>query len=191
MAGQLRTFVEAMKELWIDIPGFEHYQLSNFGRLRSVGARLEKSKGKELKLYARAGKSYRRYLMAVLRCKATKKSFSFYVHRLLWELFVGPIPDGYQIDHKDGNSLNNSLDNLRLATPSQNSINRKGYSKKIKGVYFRRRNSGRPSWQAKIGVDGKMITVGTFDTEEEAARAYNDAARKYYGEFAQLNAVDG
>ena len=96
------------------------------------------------------------------------------------------------VDHKDRNPLNNQKSNLRLCTDAQNQQNKKkseGTSSKYKGVYFRKYNK---KWQAYIGFQdifgGKGRTqLGTFSIEEDAARAYDKAARQSFGEFACLN----
>ena len=106
----------------------------------------------------------------------------FYCHRVIWEIFNGPIPEGMEIDHKDGNRINNNIDNLRLATKSQNMINRpKVCSQRFKGVY-----PNHDRFMTRIMVDGKDVYLGTYDTQEEAYEVYKEAAIKYHGEFARL-----
>lgn len=103
--------------------------------------------------------------------------------------------DGKQVDHQDGNGLNNRRSNLREATRNQNGMNRrKGRrptSSRFKGVSLSKcpRENGYLSkpWRVMIHVEGRNLTVGHFETEEEAALAYNEAAREHYGEFAWLN----
>lgn len=93
------------------------------------------------------------------------------------------------VDHKDHDQLNNKKDNLRICTRSQNNANRSVSSRNTsgkKGVHLDQR---RQKWQAKITVNGKIISLGQFYDLEEAAKAYNKAALKYYGEFALLNEV--
>jgi len=90
-----------------------------------------------------------------------------------------------QVDHRDHNGLNNQRANLRPATHSQNLGNqrkRRGTASRYKGVTPCKR-----SWQARIRVNGKQTHLGTYGTEEEAARAYDAAARRAFGEFACLN----
>lgn len=95
-------------------------------------------------------------------------------------------PSGFEIDHANMNGLDNRRANLRQAVKSQqraNQIKRQGASK-FKGVS--RNNS---SWEARIGSprNNTRTRLGTFTSEEEAARAYDAAAREKYGEFARLN----
>jgi hypothetical protein len=88
-----------------------------------------------------------------------------------------------QLDHIDCDKLNNVRSNLRVATPLQNSWNRKhNWNRKFKGIG---RQNGR--WRARITVSGKTHSLGIYKTPEEAARVYNAAALKQYGEFAWLN----
>lgn len=91
------------------------------------------------------------------------------------------------IDHKDRNGLNNQRDNLRGSTKSQNCKNRRAHGRsKFLGVDFK---GGK--WQARImpDVGKKRLYLGRFDTEREAAIAYNVAARKWHKEFANLNVI--
>lgn len=94
-----------------------------------------------------------------------------------------------KIDHRDGDGLNNRRHNLRPASTSQNGQNRRKFasaSSRFKGVSLHARD-GR--WQARIKAGAKRIQLGYFDEELDAARAYNDAAKKHFGEFANLNDV--
>jgi hypothetical protein len=92
-----------------------------------------------------------------------------------------------EIDHIDGDGLNNRRDNLRKVTHQQNSFRqrkRKGsYTSIYKGVY--RKPSGK--WVAQICIAGKSKNLGTFPTEEAAALAYNEAAKEVFGAYARTN----
>jgi len=94
---------------------------------------------------------------------------------------------GKNADHKNGNRLDNRRENLRLASTSQNSANRRakaGASSEYKGVCW---DKSRGKWMAAIQVSGKTKTLGRFDDEAAAARAYDAAAAACFGEFAKLN----
>ncbi len=92
------------------------------------------------------------------------------------------------VDHINNNGLDNRKENIRPATRAQNSYNRKKYANnsrsKYKGVSFKKKNG---KWTAQIGLNNKMLFLGYFKNEVDAARAYDRAARKYYGRFANLN----
>lgn len=97
------------------------------------------------------------------------------------------VPDGLVTDHIDGNGLNNQRKNLRVTTIRQNSLNqgiRRDNTSGYKGVQWRR---DRNLWRAIIKVHEKLIHIGNFQKKEQAARAYDEAAIKYFGKFAKLN----
>lgn len=94
------------------------------------------------------------------------------------------------VDHIDHDKLNNCKSNLRIVSPKENnynSIKREGSSSIYKGVSF---SEDSRKWRAAIGKDKKTYYLGMYDTEEDAARAYNHAAIDLFGEFASLNDVD-
>lgn len=92
---------------------------------------------------------------------------------------------GQVVDHVSRDTLDNRESNLRICTPSQNSMN-KGSKKKYKGIWKDRH--GR--YRATVKALSKKIHTKAFDTEIEAAKAYNDLALKHFGEFALLNVFD-
>jgi len=98
-------------------------------------------------------------------------------------------PDGVDVDHIDGNRLNNTRGNLRLCERRQNLMNsrkRTATTSKFKGVYWLAANR---KWRAKINIEGKSKHLGCFAAEEDAARAYDQAAKTYFGEFARTNLI--
>jgi len=111
-----------------------------------------------------------------------------FMHRLIADRCGLNIEAG-DVDHIDGNGLNNQRCNLRMASRSQNNVNSKrpkNNTSGFKGVYPRSWD-GKPV--AQIGIDGRRVYLGTFDDPRDAARAYNEAAVKHFGEFACLNPV--
>lgn len=92
-----------------------------------------------------------------------------------------------QVDHENGNGLDNRRRNLRLATNSQNQANRRiitSHSSRFKGVCWDKR---RGLWRARVGYDGEKIDIGWFEGEVEAHRAYNKKAVELFGSFASGN----
>jgi hypothetical protein len=107
------------------------------------------------------------------------------MHRLVIDA-----PDGTEVDHINGNKLDNRRCNLRLATSSENHCNRAKYvgtySSQFKGVSW---HSASRLWRAQIKVNRRAMHIGYFRTEVDAAIAYNEAAQKHHGAFASLNNV--
>lgn len=107
------------------------------------------------------------------------------MHRLIMDA-----PEDKEVDHIDGNRLNNTRANLRICTRLENSHNarpREGCSSKYKGVYW---SKSREYYRVEITTKayGK-ICLGSFYSEDEAGLAYNLAATSLYGEFAYLNTL--
>ena len=110
------------------------------------------------------------YLVVDLSKDKSRKTL--YIHRLLYTTFIGSIPAKMEIDHIDRDRVNNKLDNLRLATRTQNEEN-----KNSKGYYFDERIN---RWYAKIIVNGSKINLGHFKNEDDARDAYVSAKRIYH-----------
>jgi hypothetical protein len=109
-------------------------------------------------------------------------------HRLAWVYVHGSIPDGMEIDHKDCDPTNNRLDNLRLATSSQQKQNKRVQSNNragLKGAYYHACRTGK-KWRSQIKVGQRLIFLGYFHTAEEAHEAYAAAAAEHFGEFARV-----
>jgi hypothetical protein len=96
-------------------------------------------------------------------------------------------PSRLFVDHRDGNGLNNQRSNLRLADNSKNLGNMRKPRRNSSGYKGARWNSCHRRWEAQIKVAGQSKWLGYFDTGEEAAKAYDAAAREFFGEFAALN----
>lgn len=105
-----------------------------------------------------------------------------YLHRLITNA-----PKELQVDHINGNRLDNRKENLRLCTSGNNNKNRACFSGRYKGVHFAKKNK---SWVAQITKDYKIKHLGTFATEEEAARAYNVASKELHGEYGYINCIN-
>ena len=115
-----------------------------------------------------------------LAWKVELDSKVYVVARIIWVLLHGEIPSSVIVEHKNNDALDNSHDNLRLASRSQNKMNeslRKDNRSGFKGVTKRGKK-----WAARIGCGGSTV-LGTFDTPEDAHAAYCAAAQDRYGNF--------
>jgi hypothetical protein len=181
------TFVAIMRnalcqdivtECWRSIDGYTNYQVSNIGRVRNV------STGRILKPVVDTVGYYR---VRLYEGGITKK---IRIHRLVANEFLEASHEIKMVDHIDRNRLNNYVTNLRYVTVQQNQMNRtkrSNTSSKYKGVIFKKQCN---KWQSRVQYDGKRISLGYFDNEQEAARAYNAKAMELFGEYANLNIVD-
>ncbi|HLW00913.1 MAG TPA: HNH endonuclease [Ktedonobacterales bacterium] len=95
------------------------------------------------------------------------------MHRFVYELVHGPIPPGKQIDHINGDTLDNRLANLRMVSNRENAHNKQRHrTGKLPGTTF---DTRKKCWRATLQIDGKSRSLGGFDTEQEAHQAYLDA----------------
>lgn len=129
--------------------------------------------------------SWTALVRGVKRCAVRRENRGrfIYLHREIMKT-----PDGMVVDHKNGDQLDNRRRNLRNCLEQKNHINvlpqRKDTSSRFKGVY---RDKARGQWQAYINVDGKRYRLGRFQTDIEAAEAYDAKALELHGEFARTN----
>jgi len=138
-----------------------------------VDRRSRKVKGKPVGMKDRDG-----YLVTKIMYKQVK------VHRLAWALYYREDPCAMEIDHVNGVKDDNRIENLRLATPSQNRCNRGA----LKPGHMKGTRPGRKpgSWEALIQYRNKCYFLGTFSSQVEAHAAYAAAARQMHGEFARV-----
>ena len=171
------------KEIWKDVLGYEgSYQISDFGNVKSLsremnnGKRIFISKEKIL----RPQQDAHGYLHVRL-CKngvtETKK-----IHKLVAISFLNHTPNGHnlEIDHVDGNRLNNRIENLQIVTHRANKSTcfvkgKENYSSKYIGVSWYKRDS---RWHSQITINGETKFLGYFDSETEAHEAYQKALLK-------------
>lgn len=109
------------------------------------------------------------------------------MHRLIMDA-----PENMEVDHINGDKLDNRRENLRLCTRTENMQNKRGKagcSSKYKSVMIRK-TKWAIKWVAVIRINRVKKYIGSFKSEIEAAKAYNEAALKYFGNFARLNLID-
>jgi hypothetical protein len=124
---------------------------------------------------------YRNTWYAMRHVRINGKSVKEFLHRRVMNC-----PTGKQVDHKNRNGLDCRKSNLRLATPSENGLNGRA-RKSLSGFRGIKRVNGT-HWQPRIIINGKSVArFGSYIDPEEAARVYDNLARRYYGEFACLN----
>src|ERR671923_1500933 len=112
--------------------------------------------------------------------RINEQNRGIYMHRLITNA-----PNGMQVDHINGNKLDNRRENLRVCTKHENMRNRgkqKNNTSGYKGVSWREKSK---RYGAFIKIDGKYKMIGEYKTAEDAARAYNEFAKKYHGKFAK------
>ena len=144
----------------------------------------------QYKWYARRDlrNSHARYY-AARTIHSHEKTSVILMHRIIMEIKLGkPLLKTEELDHIDHNGLNNMISNLRITTRSQNAMNQRKRNmdthSKYKGVTWHKNHS---KWYAQIQINGKLKYLGLFIIEEDAARAFDDAAKLYFGEYANLN----
>ena len=116
--------------------------------------------------------------------KITLGKTDFYAQRIIWTWCYGTIPPGMEMDHIDGNGLNNKIENLRLATIGQNAIN-KSFKRKKKSNLPKGITMDGKLYRARVVLNRKVCFRGWFKTQEEAEKAYQTEAAKIHGEFAR------
>jgi len=139
------------------------------------------------KWHATSAPAARTYYAKRSRQRSNKKpNFAYLMHRAIIK-----VPTAMVTDHTNQNGLDNRKANLRIATHAQNCRNRKkqrpNTASKYKGVTW---NKPLKKWRAQITLNAKRISLGCFQNEIHAAKAYDHAAKKYHGQFAALNFPD-
>lgn len=132
----------------------------------------------------RAGTLNKGYLWV----RSNKIGQTMSVHRIIWEMHNGPVPDGMVVDHIDRNKLNNRIENLRLATRSENSMNASGKSgrsrsdlpKNVSVDYVYR---DKIKYRAQVCRTGEVVRRGPFETVDEAKEAAEELRKTLHGDF--------
>ena len=118
------------------------------------------------------------------------KNKSHKIHQLVAWAFIGNPLNKPAVDHIAHDVATNHVDNLRFASISENGVNRKQQSSTssiYKGVSFHKRCN---KWHAQIPVNKCRKSLGYFEDEKEAGKAYDEAAAELFGEFANVNLID-
>lgn len=110
----------------------------------------------------------------------TINSKSYRLSRVIWIFMFGSIPDGFYIDHINGNKTDNRLCNLRVVSNKQNQENRPAPRNTTSGYRGVNWHSSYKKWMARICHNKKRETIGFFDTAEEAYQAYKNRALQIY-----------
>jgi hypothetical protein len=158
-------------EIWKTIEGYETYSVSTFGNVRND------ARGKMMSKHS----DKNGYLISSLGKNGIFKNFKN--HRLVALAFISNLENKPLIDHHDNDTTNNHIENLRWCTNKENQRNRKNSSSNtsgFKGVYF---HKGRQKWVGAIQIDNKTISLGYFDTIEEATLARQTRANQEFGTF--------
>jgi len=116
------------------------------------------------------------------RKKGMPSRDNIHMHRVIMNT-----PDGMQTDHINGDGLDNRRANLRICTDVENKRNKGLISSNTSGYKGVSWNAPRKQYQAYIKVNNKVIFLGRYPEPESAGHAYDEAAKKYFGEFARLN----
>ena len=173
-----------MEEKWYDIKGFEgEYQISNLFRVRRLPFTI-KQIGYGGKMYERTipQRILNQWIDDSGYVSISMKRGNYRLHRIIYETFVGEIPEGYVIDHKDRNRTNNSIENLRIVTPSENNFNKHFPFKPYitDATEYEKTHVHSERWKPFIlvfSINGKRNHIGRFKTYEEALAIY---AELYY-----------
>ncbi len=171
------------EEIWRDIPSYEGlYQVSNYGNVKSleryvkgkVENRLQKENILSKRLVGDIGNQY----YAVTLCN-NKDRKQIKISVLVAMAFLNHTPNGYvgfTVDHIDNNPLNNTVNNLQVITKRENSSKDKKGISKYTGVTFNKKSN---KWRSQIWINGRNKTLGSFNDELEAHRAYQKELQQY------------
>ena len=166
-------------EIWKEVKGFKDYEVSNFGRVKSIARIVIYSNGvsrsysEDILRGSINKQGYRK-----VRLYKDKKGKTRTVHQLVAVAFLNHKPSGMKlvVDHMDNNPLNNNLNNLQVITQRKNmSKDKKGCASQYTGVSWDKRDS---KWCARILIKGSTKFLGRFKDELQAAEAYQTALKE-------------
>lgn len=154
-----------MEEIWKELPSYEgHYLVSNKGLVKSIKNKKEK--------IIKSFLNKKGYLIYVLSKNGYKKNLK--AHQLVAMAFLNHVPCGMLliIDHINNNKLDNRLENLRIISNRENCyrVKNKLNTSNYKGVHF---DKDKKKWRAQTTIKNKRKHIGFYNSEKEAAEAYN------------------
>lgn len=129
---------------------------------------------------------YRWHFTSGYACRSIKVNGEF--KTISMHRHIAQAPIDLEVDHINGNGLDNRQCNLRPCTHQENQWNRRNHVRpnQYRGVTWHKKSK---KWRARIRAHGKERALGYFSTREDAAKAYNMAASEVYGKFACLNSI--
>jgi hypothetical protein len=168
-----------MKEIWKDIKGYEGiYQISSFGRVKSLNRIDEAGYNRKEKLLTPATNGRDKYLYVGLSFNKVRKTLK--IHRLVAQAFIPNLENKPEVNHIDSNKQNNNFVNLEWTTSRENvtHLNKticEKYTSKYTGVHWR---GNRKRWVATIFIDGKLKYLGSSKDEKYVANLYQIELQK-------------
>jgi hypothetical protein len=165
-----------MKEIWKDIKGYEgHYQVSNFGRVKSLERTINRVDGKKKVLNEIIKKDFlEKSGYKSIRLSIDKKGRTYRIHQLVVKSFISEVPIGYVIDHIDRDKSNNFLSNLRIVTQRQN-LEFYQIDTEYRGIY---QDKGSNKYRCCVYIGRKRFYLGTAENINEAKKRILDFKKK-------------
>ena len=160
-----------MSEIWKSIEGYETYSVSTFGNVRN----------NKTKRMIKGGINGQGRRTACFYNNKIRETISF--HRIIAIAFI-PNPDNKkEVDHIDNNPLNNSIENLRWTTRSENQMNRQVTNINLSGIKGVHWCKSKQKWISRVRINGVCFHLGGFDTIEEATTARQTKANEIFGVY--------
>lgn len=144
------------------------YVISEYGEVFS----LFKNKINQISVYKRPSGHH------TLRLCKNMGGYTFFVHGLVAQCFLGKKPKRKEVNHKDRNKNNNHFSNLEYVTRKENNDHRRATDFQVRAPYY---DPIRKNWQARLGKGGKNIHMGRFKTKAEALNAMREKYKEIYG----------
>jgi hypothetical protein len=157
--------------------------IPNYEGLYSFDLNTNQVWGHKYKKYLKPYLNIYNYYRITLHKKGKEKKFHF--HRIIYEIYKGEIPEKMQIDHIDGNTINNHIDNLRLATRGENNCNKKVQKNNLLG-YKNISLTKSNTYNIQIKKNKKLVYCKTFKSLEEAITNRDLKLKEFHNDFMNL-----